>query len=71
MADFYVNYGSNGARLVGIYSLSDINIKLHRLKTGLFVLSKNRKIISKSYDYNTAYKVFQNLIFLEMPDLLL
>lgn len=71
MADFYVNYGSNGAKLVGTYSLSGINIKIHKLSTGLMVLSKNRKIVSKSYDYQMIYKAFKNLIFLEMPDLLL
>ena len=71
MADFYVNYGSNGAKLVGVYSLNGISVKLHKLKCGLMVLSKNRKIVTKSYNYQDVYKAFKNLIFLEMPDLLL
>ena len=44
MADFYVNYGSRGAKLIAHYKCGKLNITLHKVNESKFVLSKQRHI---------------------------
>ena len=69
MADFYVKYGSKGARLISSYKCGNVNIKLHQVDTFLYVLSKNRKIVNKYNDVARALAAFHNMIYMEAPDL--
>lgn len=69
MADFYVNYGSNNARLLSNFKLGNTNIKLHDIGSG-YVVSKNRKIMFKSNVFYDTMKYFSNLIEFEFSDLL-
>ena len=69
MADFYVKYGSKGARLVSSYYSGKVNLKLHQVGAFLYVLSKNRKIVNKYNDVARALAAFHNMIFMEAPDL--
>ena len=69
MADFYVNYGSRGAKLLSCYSSGKIKIKLHQISTNRFILSRNRKIVMEYYDVVKALAAFHYLIYMEAPDL--
>lgn len=70
MADFYVNYGSNNAKLLAYYKVNNVNLKLHRLLDGCFILSKNRRILLESKDPAYSLKAFHNAIYMEdLPDL--
>ena len=69
MADFYVNYGSSGAKLVCNYKCGKFSLKLHQLHSSFYVLSKNRKIIYKTENQSKALAAFHNAIYLEAPDL--
>lgn len=67
MADFYVKYGSKSAHLLSYYKCGNVNLKLHKTKDNLFVLSKNRRIIYQSNDPGTALHTFHNAIYLDQP----
>jgi len=68
MADFYVNYGSKGAVLIGSYKLGKVNIKLHSTKDHLYIVSKDRKIMFKSMDLDRSIIYFRSFIYMETPD---
>ena len=70
MADFYVKYGSKGAVLIASYICGLCNIKLHRVKTCEYILSKNRKILAKYDIIDRALKGFHNCIYLNNSDTL-
>lgn len=69
MADFYVNYGSKGAKLICNYKCGNVNIRLHTFEDVLYILSKNRKIVFKTMATDKAISAFHNLIYMEAPDL--
>lgn len=69
MADFYVNYGSKNAKLLGNFNLGNVNIKLHEVGS-CYVVSKNRKIMFKNGVYYNSMEYFSNLIQFEFSDLL-
>lgn len=69
MADFYVNYGSKNAKLLGNFKLGKMNIKLHDIGR-CYVVSKNRKIMFEHVVFYEAMKYFSNLIEFEFSDLL-
>lgn len=65
MADFYVKYGSNSAKLLGVFNFGCVNLKLHQVKSNLFVISRNRKIIYCNNNIDQAEARFFDSIAFE------
>ena len=70
MADFYVNYGSSGAVLIGSLSYGSLKVSMHQIGDK-YIISKNRKI--QKIFHNEPYSAlnsFRNIIDFELSDYL-
>ena len=68
MADFYVKFGSKGAKLLGYFKLGSINIKLHQVGNR-YIISRNRKILIEFYELDRAINGFYHAVMMEEPTL--